>query len=84
MRAPADPPRCPTPRAAPPPGSGLTLRAVRRSDKPYHERGTWQKGAGIGGQDNCITMQMVIGAFILVWVRPHPHPPPTAEKRRAV
>ena len=57
---------------------------MQRSDKPYHERGTWQKGAGIGGQDNCITMQMVIGAFILVWVRPHPHPPPTAEKRRAV
>ena len=78
MRVPADPPRCPIPWQRP----DLTLRAVRRSDKPYHERGTWQKGAGIGGQDNCITMQMIIGAFILVWVRPpllHTPLPPPAE-----
>ena len=34
----------------------------------FSEKGTWRKGAGIGGQDQCMTMQLAIGAFIIFWI----------------
>lgn len=39
------------------PGNKLTRASVRR-----------MQGAGISGQDSCVTMQMMIGSFILFWI----------------
>jgi hypothetical protein len=51
------------------PSLGPPIAEQRRwACSKYRERGSWKKGAGIGGQDQCVTMQMAIGSFILFWI----------------
>ena len=61
-------PLCRHPPPAPLPPAARSLSERRWACSKYREKGTWKKGAGIGGQDQCVTMQMAIGSFILFWI----------------
>jgi hypothetical protein len=49
--------------------SGAARPSVRHTPgKTADPRFRSAQGAGISGQDSCVTMQMMIGSFILFWI----------------